>query len=107
MCIELMLNAVNLLLAAFMTLKAIEIYPNLTHILIYTTKTENAELIKKYIDIILDSNIININKENIYNKALHSNSNVNIKSELNKFIKASYGIISSVYMFSEGYDCRY
>ena len=98
---------INLLLAAFMTLKAIEIYSNLTHILIYTNKTENAELIKKYIDIILDSNIININKENIYNKALHSNSNVNIKSEseLNKFIKASYGIISSVYMFNEGFNC--
>jgi predicted helicase len=96
----------DLFLAAFMGLKSIEKYDDLTHVLIYTNKTENSELIKKYIDIILDLNILNINKNDIYNKALHSNNKENIiENEINKFKKASCGIISSVYIFSEGFDC--
>ena len=89
-----------------MSLKSIEKYDDLTHVLIYTNKTENSELVKKYIDIILDLDIININKNDIYNKALHSNNKENIiEDEINKFKNASYGIISSVYIFSEGFDC--
>jgi superfamily II DNA or RNA helicase len=106
----------DLFLSAFMALKSIEKYEDLTHILIYTNKTENAELVKKFIDIILDLNVINISKESYYNKALHSNSKENltdiklsngknIKGELTKFKKASWGIISSVYIFGEGFDC--
>jgi hypothetical protein len=81
----------HLFLSAFMALKSIEKYNDLTHILIYTNKTENSELVKKYIDIILNLNIINIiniNKENYYNKALHSNS----KEKFND-IKSSNGLI--------------
>lgn len=94
-----------------MSLKSIEKYHDLTHILIYTNKTENCELVKKYIDDILELNIININKENYYNEALHSKSNKNLndiklsEGELTKFKKASWGIISSVYIFGEGFDC--
>jgi hypothetical protein len=106
----------DLFLSAFMSLKSIEKYNDLTHILIYTNKTENSELVNKYIDVILDLNIININKENYYNKALHSNSKENFndtklpdgsikEGEITKFKKASWGIISSVYIFSEGFDC--
>ena len=96
----------DLFLSAFMGLKSIEKYNDLTHVLIYTNKTENSELVKKYIDIILDLDIININKNDIYNKALHSNNKENIiEDEINKFKNASYGIISSVYIFSEGFDC--
>ena len=96
----------DLFLAAFMVLKSIEKYDDLTHVLIYTNKTEHSELVKKYIDIILDLNILNINKNDIYNKALHSNNKENIiEDEINKFKKASCGIISSVYIFSEGFDC--
>uniref|UniRef100_A0A6C0EF14 Helicase ATP-binding domain-containing protein n=1 Tax=viral metagenome TaxID=1070528 RepID=A0A6C0EF14_9ZZZZ len=106
----------DLFLSAFMALKSIEKYNDLTHILIYTNKTENSELVKKYIDVILELNIININKENYYNKALHSNSKEKLNDiklldssikvgELTKFMKASWGIISSVYIFSEGFDC--
>jgi len=100
-------NIINkdLFLSAFMSLKSIEKYSDLTHILIYTNKTENAELVKTYIDIILKLNILNINKDNYYNKALHSNSNKKIKNEITKFTDASWGIISSVYIFSEGFDC--
>lgn len=106
----------DLFLSAFMSLKSIEKYSDLTHILIYTNKTENSELVKKYIDIILKLNIININKENYYNKALHSNIKENLndiklsdgkikEGEITKFKKASWGIISSVYIFGEGFDC--
>lgn len=106
----------DLFLSAFMALKSIEKYTELTHILIYTNKTENSELVKKYIDVILKLNIININKENYYNKALHSNSKENLndiklhdgsikEGEISKFKKASWGIISSVYIFGEGFDC--
>lgn len=101
----------DLFLSAFMSLKSIEKYNDLTHILIYTNKTENSELVKKYVDLILELNIININKEKFYNKALHSNSNENLydsklqEGEISKFKKASWGIISCVYIFSEGFDC--
>lgn len=110
------MNHKDLFLSAFMSLKSIEKYTELTHILIYTNKTENSELVKKYIDVILKLNIININKENYYNKALHSNSKENLndiklsdgsikEGEISKFKKASWGIISSVYIFGEGFDC--
>jgi predicted helicase len=106
----------DLFLSAFMSLKSMEKYNDLTHILIYTNKTENSDLVNKYIDVILELNIININKENYYNKALHSNSKENFndtklsdgsikEGEITKFKKASWGIISSVYIFSEGFDC--
>jgi predicted helicase len=111
-----LLDNKNLFLSAYMALKSIEKYNDLTHILIYTNKTENANLVNVYIDIILKLNIININKENYYNKALHSNSNENLndirlsdnmikEGEISKFKKASWGIISSVYIFGEGFDC--
>jgi predicted helicase len=106
----------DLFLSAFMALKSIEKYEDLTHILIYTNKTENAELVKKFIDIILDLNVINISKESYYNKALHNNSKENLndiklldgsikEGEITKFKKASWSIISSVYIFGEGFDC--
>ena len=106
----------DLFLSAYMSLKSIEKYNDLTHILIYTNKTENAELVKKYINIILNLNIINIDKENYYNNALHSNSKENLndiklldgsikEGEITKFKNASWGIISSVYIFGEGFDC--
>ncbi len=109
-------NYKELFLAAFMSLKSIEKYNDLTHILIYTNKTEHSELIKQFIDIILDLDIINIIKSNYYNKALHSNSKENLhdiklpnntikEGEISKFTNASWGIISSVYIFGEGFDC--
>ena len=98
----------ELFLSAFMSLKSLEKYNGLTHILIYTNKTENAELVKKYIDIILNLDIIKINKENYYNEALYSKNTNNLnhfKLEISKFKKSSWGIISSVYMLGEGFDC--
>jgi predicted helicase len=95
----------ELFLSAFMSLKSIEKYNGLTHILIYTNKIESSVLVEKYINIILQLNVININQENYYNKALCSNSKDNLSDGLTKFMNASWGIISCVYIFGEGFDC--
>jgi len=87
-----------------MTLKSIEKYNDLTHIIIYTNKTKNAELVKFYIDKILEANIININNNDIYNKALHSKLDNDLDNEIIIFKNKKYGIISCVYIFSEGFD---
>ena len=94
----------ELFISAYMVLKSIEKYNDLTHITIYTNKTENAELVKFYIDKILETNIIKLNSNEIYNNALHSKTKNNIDVEVDKFKNTKYGIISSVYIFSEGFD---
>jgi len=92
----------ELFISAYMVLKSIENYNNLTHVVIYTNKTENAELVKNYINKILETNIINLN--NIYNEALHSKTKNDLDDEVNKFKNSKYGIISCVYIFGEGFD---
>ena len=92
----------ELFISAYMVLKSIEKYNDLTHITIYTNKTENAELVKFYVDKILETNIINL--DNIYNEALHSKTKNNLDDEVNKFKNSKYGIISCVYIFGEGFD---
>ena len=94
----------ELFLSAFMALKSIQQIDELNHILIYTNTIYNSELIEKYINMILDTKIFNISN-NYYNKALHSGNVTNIIEEKNEFISKDWGIISSVYMFSEGFNC--
>ena len=100
-----MIEKKELFLSAYMTLKSIEKYTELNHILIYTNTTQSADLIKMYIDMILDSKIINIDISNYYNKSLHSGNIIDINIEIESFKKASWGIISCVYIFGEGYNC--
>jgi predicted helicase len=87
-----------------MSLKSIEKYEDLTHILLYVNTTKDAELSKIYIYEILKLNILSINIEDIYNNALHSNSNCEITEETKLFRDAKCGIISCVYIFGEGVD---
>jgi predicted helicase len=94
----------ELFISAYMVLKSIENYNNLTHVTIYTNKTENAELVKIYVDKILETNIIKINKIKFYNEALHSKTKNNLDNEVTKFKNTKYGIISCVYIFGEGFD---
>jgi predicted helicase len=95
----------ELFLSAFMTLKSIELYKDLTHILIYTNNTRNAELLTIYIKNILQKNILQLNKNEIYNNTLHSNNyNINLNNEIDKFKNSKFGIISCVYIFGEGFD---
>ena len=72
------MNNKELFLSAYMALKSIEKYEDLTHILVYTNKTSNADLVIRIIEIILKLDIINIKKENYYVKSLHSNSNAEL-----------------------------
>ena len=76
----------------------------MSHILIYTNKTINADKVQKYIDTILESNLVSFKKDEFYNKALHSKDNMKFDDEIGKFKKAPYGIISCVYIFGEGFD---
>jgi predicted helicase len=94
----------NLLISCFMSLKAIEKYKTLTHILLYTNRQKNANLCQYYINEILKSGILSLSKEDIYNKSLHSEHSKHLKSELQKFCSKPYGIISCVYLFGEGTD---
>jgi predicted helicase len=94
----------DLFMSAYMTLKAIEHYPDLTHVVIYANSTKNADIINDYVSKILDKNILTINKDNFYKNSLHSGSNLNFFTEINKFKESIYGIISCVYIFGEGFD---
>jgi len=102
--LKISISNTDLFFSAFMTLKSIEKYDDLTHILIYTNSIENAKIVKQYIDIILDTNKLNIDKTNFYNKELHSKTNTSLESEIDSFRKSKYGIIPCVYIFGEGFD---
>lgn len=95
---------IELFISAFMTLKAIEKYNNLTHILIYVNTAINAETVMKYIDTLLKSEYIDISIDDIYNNALYSDKSIDITSEIEKFKSKKYGIISCVYLFGEGFN---
>ena len=109
----------ELFMAAYFGLKSIEDGLT-THILIYTNTTNSADIVEKVIDILLTKDLFtNVTKDNLYNKALYSqnknqikdNYNLNIfnddlstPSEMSKFKKSKFGIISCVYIFGEGVD---
>lgn len=103
---NLRLNIINkeIFISCYMCLKSFEKYNNLTHLLLYTNTTEDAELSKKYINEILSLNVLSIQKEKIYNNSLHSKNCNDLDSEVNKFKNTYYGIISCVYIFGEGFD---
>jgi predicted helicase len=103
---SLKLNVYNkeIFISCYMSLKSFEKYRDLTHLLLYTNTTEDAELANTYINQILSLNIFSLSKENIYNNALHSNNCDDLDDEVDKFKKSPYGIISCVYIFGEGFD---
>lgn len=99
----------ELFMSAFMSLKSFEKYKDISHILICCNTTDNSDKISEYIDKILNKNIIKIDKKDFYNNSLHSNKKINIdledkNNEIEKFKQSKYGIISSVYIFGEGFD---
>jgi superfamily II DNA or RNA helicase len=92
----------ELFLACYVTLKSIETYPKMiNHVLMFTNCIENAELTKKYIDIIIRKKILDLNE--IYNESLHSKKS-GFNKEVKKFEEADIGIIHCVYIFGEGFD---
>jgi superfamily II DNA or RNA helicase len=103
---KLRLNVCNkeLFISCYMCVKSLEKYNDLTHLLLYTNTTEDAELAKKYINDILSLDILSIHKHHVYNNSLHSKICHDLDAEVNKFKNATYGIISCVYIFGEGFD---
>lgn len=96
----------EIFMSCFMCLKSFEKYNDLTHLLLYTNTTEDAEIAKMYIDQLLELDIIQIPREKIYNNALYSKTcrGNDLTNEVDKFAKMPYGIISCVYIFGEGFD---
>ena len=92
----------ELFMAAYMTLKSIKKYDDLSHILIYANTTNHADLIDEYISKILKLPLF---KElDVYHESIHSKNNQDVQYEISKFKQAKIGIISSVYIFGEGVD---
>lgn len=108
----------ELFISAYMTLKSMEKYSDLTHLLIYCNSTYNASIVNQYMKEIIKKKVINLdsNIDDFYINDLHSKkSNINLNCrkerkdcicncEICKFSKSKYGIISSVYIFGEGFD---
>ena len=95
----------EIFISAYMTLKSIASYDDLSHILCYTNKTKYAELMQRFIDILLDKGIFpSLNKNEFYNKALHSDSKCNLNDEVDIMKDKKHGIISCVYIFGEGFN---
>jgi len=94
----------ELFLSAYMCLKSLEIYDDLTHMLNYTNNIQNAIIVENYINQLLDKNIFELDKNEIYNKSLNSKCKLNLEKEINEFKNKTYGIISCVYLFGEGFN---
>ena len=115
----------ELLIATYTTLLSmVQSEKTLTHILIYTNKTKQADLVKEYIKHFLEDDQFSLLKtEDTYYNSLHSGENTffnknkelkenkkvskntfSLDNEIDKFKKSKYGIISCVYIFGEGFD---
>ena len=94
----------ELFISCYMTLKSMDKYKGLTHILLYTTTIDDADQASKYIEAILSADVISIIKENIYYNSIHSKSDNDFDNEVLKFKKSQYGIITCVNCFGEGVD---
>jgi predicted helicase len=94
----------EIFISCYMCLKSFEKYGDLTHVLLYTNTTEEAELAQKYIDDLLSSSIVSLPKERLYNQALHSKNVNDLESEIDRFRNTPHGILSCVYLFGEGFD---
>ena len=94
----------TLFVSCYMCAKSFKRYKDLTHILLYTNTTEDSELAKTYIDIILALDEFNEIRTGMYNNAIHSKNSSNLNAEVYKFKDALRGIISCVYIFGEGFD---
>ena len=61
----------ELFISAYLSLKSIQKYSDLTHLLIYCNKTDNATLIIKYIDLIIENRLIVFERDTLYYKDYH------------------------------------
>ena len=95
----------EIFISAYMTLKSIDSYDDLSHVLCYTNTTAHADLMQTFIDILLDKGTFqSLDKNEFYNKALHSNSKCTLIHEVDIMKNKKHGIISCVYIFGEGFN---
>jgi len=111
----------DLFLSAYMSVKSIEKYSTgragaLSHMLLYTNTTEDADRVNQYILQIveytyIDENckprrLVSFETSDLYAKSLHSNTEdkLCLETEIQTFVDSRFGIISCVYMFGEGFD---
>ena len=88
----------ELFLSCLMTVKTMEKYADLTHVLLYTNTTQDADLCDKYIDKIITNLSVTL-----FHRSLHSKSR-GVAEEIETFKASPRGIISCVYLFGEGFD---
>jgi predicted helicase len=98
-----------LFIYVYVTLKSFTInynnYHPLTHLLLYTNTIEDAKIASEYINIILNKGLIDISKDDIYYKDLHSQNTKDINEAIKIFESYKYGIICCVQIFGEGINC--
>jgi predicted helicase len=93
----------NLFISAYVSLESIQKYNDLTHILIYCNRTDNAELIINYIRLIIEKELIVFDSETFYYNDYHSKRNYENKvNSLKLFKQSKYGVLSCVYELGEG-----
>lgn len=98
-------KTIEIFISAYMTLKSINSYDDLSHVLCYTNTTAHAELMQNFIGILLDKGIFpSLDKNAFYNKALHSDSRCVLRHEVDIMKNKKHGIISCVYIFGEGFN---
>ena len=85
----------ELFLSCLMCIKSMEKYPDLTHVLLYTNTTQDADLSQLYIE--------KIKSFPLFNRSLHSKSK-GVAEEIETFKASPRGIVSCVYLFGEGFD---
>jgi len=88
----------ELFLSCLMTIKTMVKYADLTHVLLYTNTTQDADLCDKYID-----KIITHLSVTLFHRSLHSKSK-SVAEDIETFKASPRGIISCVYLFGEGFD---
>lgn len=88
----------ELFLSCLMTIKTMQKYLDLTHVLLYTNTTQDSDLCDKYIN-----KIITHLSFTLFHRSLHSKSR-GVAEEIETFKVSPRGIISCVYLFGEGFD---
>ena len=95
-------NDIRLFLSAFAALKSISDGFS-HHLLIYSNNKNNSQKIIRYIKILLDNNYFDI--IDIFYSNYHSEMKPKTQNEiLNIYNKSKFGIITSIYCLSEGFD---
>lgn len=89
----------ELVVSAYCALKCLR--DNISkHLLIYTNSCSSSDYIRDIINR-MNEEIFQID---IYNNSLHSRCGLDINDEINNFKEMELGIITSVYIFGEGFD---